>query len=128
MSIKPTGISHSIVPDKPMTYNQWMGVHPQSKPIKMSRNYDYNHQAYGHYTKRNGVDFKEGSYKCLPDAGKQFMQKRMREMGFSLYQDFKHRDRDEETRWWFKDTRTWQARTPGIEKLGYTQSGELKIA
>ncbi len=30
--LKPNGISHSVVPDKPMTYNQWMQyIHAQNQ-------------------------------------------------------------------------------------------------
>jgi hypothetical protein len=31
-ALKPNGISHSVVPDKPMTYNQWMQyIHAQNQ-------------------------------------------------------------------------------------------------
>ena len=88
--------------------------------------HDYMHEAYGHYTQRNGVDFREGAYKCLPDNGMQFMRQRMKDMGFKLFQDFKHKD-GHETRWWFKDVKTWEARTPGIEKLGYSACEALQV-
>ena len=30
--LKPNGISHSVVPDKPMTYNEWMQyIHAQNQ-------------------------------------------------------------------------------------------------
>lgn len=30
--LKPNGISHSVVPDKPMTFNQWMQyIHAQNQ-------------------------------------------------------------------------------------------------
>lgn len=89
-------------------------------------NYDYNHEGYGHYSRRNGVDFREGAYKCLPDNGMQFMRQRMKDMGFKLFQDFKHKD-GHDTRWWFKDIKTWEARTPGIEKMGYSACAELQV-
>jgi hypothetical protein len=55
------------------------------------------------------------------------MRDRMRGMGFKLFQDFTHKD-GHETRWWFKDTKTWEARTPGIEKLGYKATGALQVS
>lgn len=88
-------------------------------------NYDYNHEGYGHYTRRNGVDFREGAYKCLPDAGAQFMRERMRDMDFRCFQDFRHKERKEITRWWFKDEQTVQARLQGIQSMGYEACGPI---
>ena len=50
----------------------------------------------------------------------------MKDMGFKLFQDFKHKD-GHETRWWFKDVKTWEARTPGIEKMGYSACEALQV-
>ena len=87
--------------------------------------HDYMHEAYGHYTQRSGVDFREGSYKCLPDAGAQFMRERMRDMDFRCFQDFRHKDRKDLTRWWFKDERTVQKRLQGIQSMGYEACGPI---
>ena len=62
----------------------------------------------------------------MPDNGKLFPVQRMRENGFTLYQDFKHKD-GHETRWWFRNLEAWHKKTPGIESLGYTATHHLKV-
>ena len=55
-----------------------------------------------HYTRRS-VDFREGSYKCLPDNGKQFMRD---ECAAWVSNCSKTSAQDlPETRWWLKAQR-----------------------
>lgn len=73
-------------------------------------------------------DFGQGSYKVLPDHGCTFQRDTMREMGFTLFQDFcMEKDDATKVRWWFQNVKTWEARVSGIEKMGYKAIDKLQI-
>ena len=52
----------------------------------------------------------------------------MRKLGFTLYQDFvMEQDDNYKMRWWFRNTKTWEARIKRIEQMGYVASDKLQI-
>jgi hypothetical protein len=52
----------------------------------------------------------------------------MREMGFTLFQDFcMEKDDATKVRWWFQNVKAWEARVNGIEKMGYKAIDKLQI-
>lgn len=52
----------------------------------------------------------------------------MRKLGFTLYQDFVMKQDDNyEMRWWFRNTKTYEARIERIEQMGYVASNKLQI-
>lgn len=70
----------------------------------------------------------QGSYMLLPDHGRNFKRDKMRELGFTLFQDFcMEQDDNYEMRWWFKNVESWKARIERIEQMGYKASGKLQI-
>lgn len=77
------------------------------------------------YWLKEGIDM-TGSYRCLPDHGMQYDINRMRENGYTLYQDMK-RENGEKCRWWFQDLNSWKARIEAIEGIGFTPYEKLKI-
>lgn len=78
--------------------------------------------------KRGHHDFGQQSYGLLPDHGRNFNRDKMRELGFTLFQDFcMELDDNYEMRWYFKNTKTWSARIERIEQMGYTATSELQI-
>lgn len=86
------------------------------------------HNQYDPRMWRNGHDMGQGYYKLLPDHGKRFDRNNMRDLGYTLYQDFTSKnDPDTELRWWFRDINTWKSRIDRIEKMGYTAVNELTI-
>jgi len=86
------------------------------------------HNQYDTRMWRSGYDMGQGYYKLLPDHGKRFDRNNMRDLGYSLYQDFTSKDDPEtELRWWFRDVDTWKSRINRIEQMGYTAVNELTI-
>lgn len=86
------------------------------------------HNQYDTRMWRSGHDMGQGYYKLLPDHGKRFDRNNMRELGYTLYQDFTSKDDPEtELRWWFRDVDTWKSRINRIEQMGYTAVNELTI-
>ena len=77
--------------------------------------------------KRGAKDMGQGTHFVLPDNGMQFEISTMRKNGFTLYQDFQHAD-GHKTRWWFRNTKTWSERVPGIEKMRYVAIDKLMVA
>jgi len=76
---------------------------------------------------RGQKDMGQGTHFVLPDNGMQFEISTMRKNGFKLYQDFQHAD-GHKTRWWFRNTKTWSERVPGIEKMRYVAIDKLMVA
>jgi hypothetical protein len=89
----------------------------------MFRHHPYDDRAW----KRGQSDMGQGSYMVLPDHGRKFDRARMRDIGFTLYQDFTIEDDNQEMRWWFKNVNAWKARIERIEAMGYTASDKLQI-
>ena len=88
----------------------------------------HRHNQYDPRMWRSGHDMGQGYYKLLPDHGKRFDRNNMRDLGYTLYQDFTSKDDpDTELRWWFRDVDTWKSRIDRIEKMGYTAVNELTI-
>ena len=86
------------------------------------------HDQYDARMWKSGRDMGQGYYKLLPDHGKRFDRNNMRDLGYTLYQDFTSKDDpDTELRWWFRDVDTWKSRIDRIEKMGYTAVNELTI-
>ena len=86
------------------------------------------HNQYDSRMWRSGHDMGQGYYKLLPDHGKRFDRNNMRELGYTLYQDFTSKaDPETELRWWFRDVDTWKSRIDRIEQMGYTAVNELTI-
>ena len=70
----------------------------------------------------------QGSFILLPDHGRNFNRDKMRELGFTLFQDFcMEQDDNYEMRWWFKNVESWKARIERIEQMGYVASSKLQI-
>jgi len=70
----------------------------------------------------------QGSFILLPDHGRNFKRDKMRELGFTLFQDFcMEQDDNYEMRWWFKNVESWKARIERIEQMGYVASSKLQI-
>ena len=67
-----------------------------------------------------GNSFAEGTHKLLPDNGASFDIERMKYNGFTMYQDFQRGSREDKTRWWFRDDKTYNARLEQIIKMGFT--------
>lgn len=100
---------------------------PLGKPKMMAHtNTKYNRDHLDDmYWMKEGLDM-TGSYRCLPDHGMQYDINRMRENGYTLYQDMK-RENGEKCRWWFQDLNSWKARIEAIEGIGFTPYDKLKI-
>ena len=78
--------------------------------------------------KRGHHDMGQGSFILLPDHGRNFKRHKMRELGFTLFQDFcMEHDDDYEMRWWFKNVESWKARIERIGQMGYVATGKLQI-
>jgi len=70
----------------------------------------------------------QGSFILLPDHGRNFKRDKMRELGFTLFQDFcMELDDNYEMRWWFKNVESWKARIERIEQMGYVATSKLQI-
>ena len=69
---------------------------------------------------KRGNTFAEGTYKVLPDNGASFDLERMKDNGFTMYQDFQRGSREDKTRSWFRDDKTYNARLEQIIKMGFT--------
>lgn len=79
--------------------------------------------------KRGHNDYGQGSYRLLPDHGRNFKRENMRDLGYTLYQDFQLKyDPTDQMRWWFKDVKSWEARIERIEQMGYQATDKLQIA
>ena len=101
---------------------------PNSRRIAGKLNTMDRHNQYDPRMWKNGHDMGQGYYKLLPDYGKQFNRNNMRELGYTLYQDFTSKqDPETELRWWFRDVNTWNLRIDRIEQMGYTAVNELTI-
>jgi hypothetical protein len=55
----------------------------------------------------------------MPDNGCQFKPERMEEMGYTLYIDTRHKDRDYPTRWWFRGEHNRDRVIQGIKAQGF---------
>jgi hypothetical protein len=75
--------------------------------------------------KRGVHDMGQGTRMLLPDNGKSFDRNTMLDIGFTLFQDFKHDDRPYQTRWWFRDVKTWKANIERIEQMGFEAIDKL---
>lgn len=75
---------------------------------------------HGEMRWKAGNSFAEGTYKVLPDNGASFDLERMKDNGFTMYQDFQRGSREDKTRWWFRDDKTYNARLEQIIKMGFT--------
>ena len=75
---------------------------------------------HGEMRWKSGNNFAEGTYKLLPDNGAAFDIDRMKDSGFTMYQDFQRGSRKDMTRWWFRDDKTYNARLEQIIKMGFT--------
>lgn len=96
---------------------------PLANQKQMNRHHPYDPRTW---KQTKGATFQEGTYKVLPDNGMRFDRTQMRMSGYTLYQDYEHGD-GYKTRWWFKDVKTWEARTDRIEMMGYTAIDKLQI-
>ena len=75
---------------------------------------------HGEMRWKSGNSFALGTYKVLPDDGASFDLERMKDNGFTMYQDFQRGSREDKTRWWFRDDKTYNARLEQIIKMGFT--------
>jgi hypothetical protein len=75
--------------------------------------------------KRGAQDMGQGNLYALPDEKCQFERDHMRGLGWQLFQDFQHRDKQHTTRWWFKSTWAWKKRIERIENMGYEAIDKL---
>lgn len=55
----------------------------------------------------------------MPDNGCQFDAERMEELGYPLFIDTKHPQREHLTRWWFRSERSREQIIQGIISRGY---------
>ena len=94
------------------------------KSQSMNRHEPYDPRGW----KRGVHDFGQGHCFLLPDHGRAFERDDMRKLGFTLYQDFvMEQDDNYKMRWWFRNTKTWEARIKRIEQMGYVASDKLQI-
>ena len=101
---------------------QW--YHTAGKSNTMNRHHPFDDRPW----KRGAHDFGQGSFRVLPDHKRQFNRDRMRELGFTLFQDFTiEPDEDYPMRWWFQNTEAWKSRIERIEQMGYKATSELQV-
>ncbi len=76
-----------------------------------------------HYEKKSGETVVKDALDLpsvfMPDNGLQFKPDRMAEMGYTLYLDTQHKDRDYPTRWWFRGEHNRERVIKGIEAQGF---------
>ena len=61
-----------------------------------------------------------------PDWGCQYQVERMRETGYTLYQDHKQEGKEGVCRWWFRNLKAWHDNQDRLEGLNYEAIAPLK--
>ena len=90
----------------------------------MNRNHPYDVRRWVD----GAIDMGQGHHWLLPDHGRVFERDHMRNLGFTLFQDFvRNDDKEYPMRYWFRDTKTWKSYIETIEQRGYVASDKLQI-